>query len=228
MDGTAAVGRHGDRRGGGGGRYSITPSAQMGEGWAVAAACRGSGAGRSSPPGAVPPPAPVAPTPAVATPPPAEPEPASKAEAATEPELAEAEPEPAAAVEDEDEGIEPNIDTELCTTYNECTNLNPKMFKHDDNNQAYIVDPRAGHLPAASDHGGALHRVDHPSRHAARSRRAGPGEVDEAGRAVQLEPAAYSCRKSPPSSVGHNATFGEQPISLPAAAKYRNAFVPFQ
>ncbi len=42
------------------------------------------------------------------------------------------------------EGIEPYIDTELCTTCNECTNLNPKMFKYDDNKQAYIADPRAG------------------------------------------------------------------------------------
>ncbi len=79
-------------------------------------------------------PAPVAPPAPVAEPVPAAPEPAPKAEAAVE-------PEPAA---DEGEGIEPYIDTELCTTCNECTNLNPKMFKYDDNKQAYIADPHAG------------------------------------------------------------------------------------
>ena len=53
-------------------------------------------------------------------------------------------PEPAAPAADEDEGIEPYIDTELCTTCNECTDMNPKMFAYDENKQAYIQDPRAG------------------------------------------------------------------------------------
>ena len=53
--------------------------------------------------------------------------------------------EPATA-EDEDDALamEPYIDTELCTTCNECTNLNPKMFAYDENKQAYIKDARAG------------------------------------------------------------------------------------
>jgi pyruvate-ferredoxin/flavodoxin oxidoreductase len=53
----------------------------------------------------------------------------------------------AAAAEDEDDddlGMEPWIETMRCTTCNECTNLNPRMFAYDDNKQAYIKDPNAG------------------------------------------------------------------------------------
>ncbi|HEX6069733.1 MAG TPA: 2-oxoacid:acceptor oxidoreductase family protein [Longimicrobiaceae bacterium] len=50
-----------------------------------------------------------------------------------------------AVAEEEDElGMEAYIDTERCTTCNECTNLNPKMFAYNENKQAYIKDPRAG------------------------------------------------------------------------------------
>ncbi|HEX6135716.1 MAG TPA: 2-oxoacid:acceptor oxidoreductase family protein [Longimicrobiales bacterium] len=47
---------------------------------------------------------------------------------------------------EEDDGLalEPYIDTDRCTTCNECTNLNGKMFAYDDNKQAYIKDARAG------------------------------------------------------------------------------------
>ncbi|MFW5925634.1 MAG: ferredoxin, partial [Myxococcota bacterium] len=56
-----------------------------------------------------------------------------------------AEPEPAPEEEDEAPSFdEPYIDTPLCTTCNECTNLNPRLFKYDDNKQAYIADPGAG------------------------------------------------------------------------------------
>ncbi len=81
-------------------------------------------------------PAPAGPRP-VPVPPPAPPaaEPVAAPEAATAPE-----PAPAA----EPEGLEPWIDSELCTTCNECTNLNPKMFAYNENKQAYIKDPRAG------------------------------------------------------------------------------------
>jgi pyruvate-ferredoxin/flavodoxin oxidoreductase len=48
-------------------------------------------------------------------------------------------------VEEEEElAMEPYIETERCTTCNECTNINPKMFAYDENKQAYIKDPRAG------------------------------------------------------------------------------------
>jgi pyruvate-ferredoxin/flavodoxin oxidoreductase len=51
----------------------------------------------------------------------------------------------AEVAEEEDEGgFEPYIDTELCTSCNECTNLNPKMFAYNDDKKAYIKDPRAG------------------------------------------------------------------------------------
>ena len=39
---------------------------------------------------------------------------------------------------------EPYIDSVLCTTCNECTNLNSRMFVYDENKQAVLEDPRAG------------------------------------------------------------------------------------
>ncbi|MDX1577592.1 MAG: thiamine pyrophosphate-dependent enzyme, partial [Gemmatimonadota bacterium] len=60
------------------------------------------------------------------------------AEPAAEEEAAEAE------VEEERLVLEPYIETELCTTCDECTNLNNRMFAYDENKQAYIKDPKAG------------------------------------------------------------------------------------
>ena len=40
--------------------------------------------------------------------------------------------------------IEPYIESERCTTCNECTNLNRKMFAYNADKQAYIKDPKAG------------------------------------------------------------------------------------
>ena len=40
--------------------------------------------------------------------------------------------------------MEPYIDTALCTSCNECTNMNGQMFAYDENKQAYIKDPKAG------------------------------------------------------------------------------------
>ena len=52
----------------------------------------------------------------------------------------------AAPVEEEEEGLamEPYIEILRCTTCNECTNLNKKMFAYNDKKQAYIKDPKAG------------------------------------------------------------------------------------
>ncbi len=55
-----------------------------------------------------------------------------------------AEPATAAAEEDDEIRIEPWIDTPLCTSCNECTNINGQMFQYDANKQAYIADPTAG------------------------------------------------------------------------------------
>jgi pyruvate-ferredoxin/flavodoxin oxidoreductase len=47
----------------------------------------------------------------------------------------------------EDEGgfaSDPYIDSALCNTCNECTNLNSRMFAYNANKQAELVDPRAG------------------------------------------------------------------------------------
>jgi len=50
----------------------------------------------------------------------------------------------AVATEDEPLAIEPYIDSARCTTCNECTNLNGRMFSYDADKQAYIKDPSAG------------------------------------------------------------------------------------
>jgi len=60
-----------------------------------------------------------------------------------------AEPAPAeapAAAEEEEESFssEPWIDTIRCTSCDECTNINNKMFAYNEDGLAYIKDPRAG------------------------------------------------------------------------------------
>jgi pyruvate-ferredoxin/flavodoxin oxidoreductase len=40
--------------------------------------------------------------------------------------------------------MEAYIETERCTTCNECTNLNGRMFAYNENKQAYIKDPKGG------------------------------------------------------------------------------------
>jgi pyruvate-ferredoxin/flavodoxin oxidoreductase len=46
--------------------------------------------------------------------------------------------------EDEDMGSEPYIDTIRCTSCDECTGINNKMFAYNEDGLAYIADPRAG------------------------------------------------------------------------------------
>ena len=52
----------------------------------------------------------------------------------------------AAAVAEEDEGLsmEAWIETARCTSCNECTNLNSRMFAYNESKQAYVKDPHAG------------------------------------------------------------------------------------
>jgi len=50
----------------------------------------------------------------------------------------------AVAAEEEGIGLEPYIQTELCTACNECTNINKKMFAYNAKKQAYIKDAKAG------------------------------------------------------------------------------------
>jgi ferredoxin len=50
----------------------------------------------------------------------------------------------AAEAEPEARSDEPYIETPRCTTCNECTNLNNRMFAYDANKQAYIADINAG------------------------------------------------------------------------------------
>jgi ferredoxin len=74
--------------------------------------------------------------------------PARAAAPAAAPE-APAAPEAAEKVEEEEEEEavtfdEPYIDTPLCTTCNECTNLNSQLFAYNANKQAVIKDPSAG------------------------------------------------------------------------------------
>jgi pyruvate-ferredoxin/flavodoxin oxidoreductase len=60
--------------------------------------------------------------------------------------VAVAEAAPVAVEEEEDEGLamEPYIESARCTTCDECTKINNKMFAYNDAKQAYIKDPRAG------------------------------------------------------------------------------------
>jgi ferredoxin len=54
---------------------------------------------------------------------------------------------PEAEAEEEEEEIslgEPYIDAPLCTTCNECTDINALLFKYNADKQAYIADPAAG------------------------------------------------------------------------------------
>ena len=75
---------------------------------------------------------------------------ASKAPATAAPALAEAVAAPAAsapaAVEAEPEksSDDPYIETARCTTCNECTQINDKMFGYNENKQASIINPDAG------------------------------------------------------------------------------------
>jgi len=50
----------------------------------------------------------------------------------------------APAEEGEEIAVEAYIESERCTTCNECTNLNAKMFVYNANKQALIKDPKAG------------------------------------------------------------------------------------
>jgi pyruvate-ferredoxin/flavodoxin oxidoreductase len=78
--------------------------------------------------------------------------PVAAAAAAAAPAAAPA-PVPAGA-EAEEFAIEAYIETERCTSCNECTNLNGKMFAYNENKQAYIKDPKAGtfaHLVQAAE-----------------------------------------------------------------------------
>ncbi len=68
----------------------------------------------------------------------AAPTPTRVSESQREPPLQQQAPEPAAAK------VGPYIDSALCTSCNECINRNPKMFRYNDDKQAYIADAKAG------------------------------------------------------------------------------------
>jgi ferredoxin len=72
---------------------------------------------------------------------------AKPAKPAPQEEAPAAEPEQEAVEEEEEEAVsfdDPYIDTPLCTSCNECTKLNGKMFAYDGNKQAFIADADAG------------------------------------------------------------------------------------
>ncbi len=76
--------------------------------------------------------------------------PATMPAPAAEPETAEpaeAAPEAEAAAEEEDDDVsfdEPWLDTDACTTCDDCININKMMFAYNADKQAYLKDPRAG------------------------------------------------------------------------------------
>ncbi|HEX8904686.1 MAG TPA: thiamine pyrophosphate-dependent enzyme, partial [Longimicrobiaceae bacterium] len=85
---------------------------------------------------------PAAPPVPASTPPVAPPAAAPAAPVSMQAEPADA----AVAVAEEDDGLamEPYIESDRCTTCNECTNLNGRMFAYNADKQAYVKDPRAG------------------------------------------------------------------------------------
>ncbi|MBK7405704.1 MAG: ferredoxin [Phycisphaerales bacterium] len=111
---------------------------------------------------------------APAAPPPARPQPATPAamEQAAGPSGVEPVPQP--AVEEADAGFdEPYVDTALCTSCNDCTNLNSRVFVYNANKQVVIGDPSAGtfaELVAAAEKCPA--RCIHPGK---------PSNADEPG-----------------------------------------------
>lgn len=60
------------------------------------------------------------------------------------PEVAQVEAEVAGDAEQADIGEGPSIETARCTTCNECTQINNRIFAYNDNMQAYILDPEGG------------------------------------------------------------------------------------
>jgi len=68
---------------------------------------------------------------------------AAAAESAAVPAPA-ASPTPAAVAEEEEEAGEAYIDSFLCTSCNDCINSNSRMFKYNQDRQAYLADPSAG------------------------------------------------------------------------------------
>jgi ferredoxin len=58
--------------------------------------------------------------------------------------VAEKAPAAEASSDDDDLAMESYVESARCTSCNECTNLNKKLFAYDGNKQAYIKDPKAG------------------------------------------------------------------------------------
>ncbi|MDT8368545.1 MAG: 2-oxoacid:acceptor oxidoreductase family protein [Longimicrobiales bacterium] len=63
---------------------------------------------------------------------------------ATDVEASEGAPPPASGEEDDELALEPWIDTALCTSCNECTQINGQLFAYNEQKQAYIRDAKAG------------------------------------------------------------------------------------
>jgi pyruvate-ferredoxin/flavodoxin oxidoreductase len=57
---------------------------------------------------------------------------------------ADADAQQGAATPDADGYMAPWIDSDECTACDECTRINPAIFKYDDRKKAYIADPQAG------------------------------------------------------------------------------------
>ena len=70
--------------------------------------------------------------------------PAAPGNAAAAPTAAAVPPPPVVEAEPARNPDEPYIETVRCSTCNECTQLNPRMFAYNENKQAYIADLKAG------------------------------------------------------------------------------------
>ena len=81
----------------------------------------------------------------------------------------------------------PWIDTDQCTTCDECTNINKKIFVYNDKKKAIIKDPEGRSVSRHRQGCREVHRTSHPSGSSGRPLRERHREVDQARREVQLE-----------------------------------------
>ncbi len=70
--------------------------------------------------------------------------PKGSAPASATAQAAAAAPAAAEAPVEEKKSDDPYIETLRCTSCNECTNLNNRMFQYNENKQAFVADPSAG------------------------------------------------------------------------------------
>ncbi len=98
----------------------------------------------------------------------------------------------AAPAEPERSPDEPYIETARCSSCNECTQINDKMFAYNKDKQAYIADLTAGTYRQLVEAAEKLPGVRHPPRQAAQSQGGRTRRIAAAGRGVPVGGVALS------------------------------------